>query len=226
MIRILLMTLSILTMPVVLHAQTPEHGPVEGMERLTQFLDGLTTFSADFEQRVLDADKVEIDRSKGTMVLRRNSGGAGQFRWVYTEPYPQIIISDGVVLWLYDEDLEQVTVRNMDDSISRSPAMVLTSDIDPRINFEVTELGHRNNESLQWIELKPKTSSTAKNTDYDFIWLGFDGDQLVSMELIDGFGQTTRMTFSQIQRNPDVNANTFVFEIPEGVDVVSQQEPT
>ncbi|MGB0713688.1 MAG: outer membrane lipoprotein chaperone LolA [Gammaproteobacteria bacterium] len=183
------------------------------VERLHHYLDTARGLSANFEQVVMDQERAEVQRSAGKVRLQRPS----RFRWDYTEPYEQLILSNGKSFWIYDAELAQVTVKPLDTAIARTPAMVLSSDRPVEEDYDLLDLGEM--EGLNWVELVPKV----KDTDYERVRLGFLNDDLRSMELTDGFGQITRINFSNVTVNPHMNASLFNFEPPPGVDVIEAQ---
>jgi len=176
-----------------------------------KFFDGLRSLSADFQQQVVDMDGVLVQQSEGRMMLQR----PGQkFRWDYLLPYRQLIVADGETLWIYDEDLEQVTRSRLDRALGDTPAMLLGSERPLTDNFDISvrELDG----DLQWFSLLPKQ----EKTNFTHIRLGFSGHVLQRMELIDGFENTTLLSFSNIQRNLTVKPEQFRFIPPPNVDVV------
>ena len=178
--------------------------------RLKAYLENVQSLTADFEQIVFDQDGVEMQRSSGQVQLHRPA----RFRWDYRTPYKQLILADGETFWIYDEELEQVTVRPLDRAIARTPAMVLGSDEPVETNYTVTDQGQR--DGLDWLRLIPKV----RDTDYEQVQLGFAGDELHAMELADNFGQVTRLNFRNIDPNPHINPARFRFDPPPGVDVI------
>jgi chaperone LolA len=181
-----------------------------GTERLHSFLEDVKSLSADFEQVLLDADREEIQRSSGTVAIQRPN----RFRWDYELPYEQLILTDGDTFWIYDSELKQVTIRALTTALSRTPAVVLSSDKPIESEFTVEEQGTRR--GLAWVELKPK----AADTEFEAIRIGFRGPELAMMELSDSFGQITQLTFSNIRRNPRLKPGLFRFEPPQGVDII------
>ena len=182
----------------------------EALERLKDFTRGLESFTAAFEQTRYDEDQEPIRESRGLAWLKR----PGLFRWAYREPYQQMIVADGERLWIYDVDLEQVTVKKTERALGTAPIMLL-SDTEPLSEqFDLKDLGKR--ESLYWVRLRPKVD----DTDFEEIYLGFDERSLKVMELRDRFDQATQIVFSDVELNPDVSPERFRFEPPEGVDVI------
>jgi outer membrane lipoprotein carrier protein len=183
-------------------------------DRLDAFLSDLTNLQAEFRQVLVDDDGRAADTSTGTVYLQR----PGRFRWDYRDPYPQLIVADGEKIWLFDPDLSQVTVRSQQQSLGSTPAALLASDRPVDESFLVTELPLRDDGSA-WLALKPRDTSSS----FEGIQVGFDANGLTAMELKDGFGQTTRLEFSDIQRNPELASDLFRFTPPDGVDVIQGQ---
>ena len=184
----------------------------EGDKRLQSFFTSVTAVRAEFTQQVLGANSESLQETRGQMLLLR----PGRFRWDYKKPYEQQIVSDGKKVWLYDVDLEQVTVQSVDSLLGSAPALLLTSDKPLQETFNVRELGAEQN--LQWVELTPKQQEAG----FEKLVLGFDEDNLVNMELQDSFGQLTRLEFKEIERNPVIDPALFDFVAPAGVDVIGE----
>ena len=178
--------------------------------KVSDYFRGLESLKADFVQTVFDDQAKLVQTSSGRMYMQR----PGKFSWDYQEPYPQLIIADGSRLWLYDSDLEQVSVKLMDKALSATPLALLSGAAPIEDTFTVGEQVKRG--GLQWFELHPKTSET----DFESLWIGFKGDTLAAIELADRFGQSTRLSFSNLERNVQINPATFIFIPPPGVDVV------
>lgn len=193
------------------HAATAQPGT--SSNALTHFLDGLQTFSAGFEQVVENEFGEELERSHGVLYVER----PGRFHWAYWEPFPQLIISDGLSLWIFDEDLEQVTVRDITESIDDSPAAVLGGEVDVEQHYVVIDGGTV--EGVNWLELTPRDIESQ----YATVRLGFRNDHLAGMELFDNLGQKTRISFQDTRRNPPLEPGLFEFTPPEGVDVVDER---
>jgi len=196
----------------------PPPAAAGALARLEAFLAEVHALRARFEQEVLDERGVSAQRSRGTVAVLR----PGRFRWDYREPYRQLIVADGERLWIYDEDLAQVTVRPQAEALTRTPLQILTTRAGGALEgFQVRELGLR--EGLEWVELRP--ADTAGQPDFERILVGFDGPRLARMELVDAFGQTVRLRFEAVERNPELDPALFRFEPPPGVDVVRGDGP-
>jgi len=171
-----------------------------------------TTARAHFAQIVLDRNMKMLQQATGTMQFSR----PGRFRWEYDRPYEQTIVSDGSKVWLYDKDLNQVTVRRFDRALGSSPAALLAGSDDIEKSYRLTSLG--NQDGLDWLEAVPRTQDTA----FERVKLGFGKAGLEAMELRDQFGQITVIKFSTIERNPKLPPETFRFTPPKGADVISE----
>ncbi len=182
--------------------------------RLKQFLTELNTFNAEFEQTLFNEFDEVLETSSGVITLMR----PGKFHWSYAQPYSQYLISDGQDLWIYDEDLEQVTVSSITDSIEKSPASVLAGDTDLNDDYIITDLGIM--DGADWIEL----ASADPESQYNSIRIGLNGQELSGMILFDNLGQTTRIIFNNGKRNETVDAALFDFSPPEGIDVIDNRE--
>ncbi|MEM7209672.1 MAG: outer membrane lipoprotein chaperone LolA [Pseudomonadota bacterium] len=184
------------------------------LERLNQFTGDLITFQAGFIQTLYDADSQPIQESRGAVILKR----PGKFRWDYREPYVQSIIADGEKLWIYDTDLEQVTVKTLDRALGNAPIMLLSENRPLDLDFELRDLGER--EGLQWVELQPKV----RDTDFEKIYMGLSETALEVMELRDQFGQATQIRFNNFEMNMNADEQLFAFTPPSGVDIIDATE--
>jgi outer membrane lipoprotein carrier protein len=182
----------------------------EALERLEDFTSGLESFKAGFLQKRFDEEQELIRESRGLAWLKR----PGLFRWEYRDPYQQMIVADGERLWIYDVDLEQVTVKKTERALGTAPIMLLSDSEPLSEQFDLKDLGKR--EGLYWVRLRPKVD----DTDFREIYLGFDDRSLKVMELRDRFDQATQIVFNDVELNPDVAPERFRFEPPAGVDVI------
>jgi outer membrane lipoprotein carrier protein len=173
---------------------------------------GLDSFSAEFTQKLFDADQVMQEESSGILRVQRPN----RFNLEYRQPYYQLYVADGKDLYFYDKDLEQVTVKAQEGMLENTPAMLLSNPSKLDQLYYVKPVGEE--EGLFWYELTPKQPGGS----FDRINLAFKGNELRVMELQDSFGQTTRLMFKNIQHNPDLNPKLFQFVPPKGVDVIRQ----
>ena len=153
-----------------------------------------------------------MQESRGSFALQR----PGKFRWSYAKPHPQVIVGDGDRVWIHDPDLNQVTVRKLARAIGSTPAALLAGAAEIEKAFELSEAGAR--EGLEWLEAKPRE----KEAGFERIRLGLSAEGVEAMELVDHFGQTTLLRFTNVIRNPRIDTNTFRFTPPKGADVLGQ----
>ena len=187
-------------------AETPE-------TRLDHFLEGLETYSAAFQQQLFNESGEQLEKSLGVFYLRR----PGMFHWAYYEPYSQMIISNGITLWIYEEDLEQVIIRNIGDSLGQSPAAILGGNVKIAEHYLVIDMG--NSEGLDWMELTPRDI----DSQYTSIRLGFEGNHLKKMLLYDNLGLQNLITFIDTKRNTKLNIELFDFTPPTDTDVIDER---
>jgi len=192
-------------------------GQVKAEEDASKLLDrfflDLKTLSADFIQTVNNAQLNATEYSEGKLWIQR----PGQFRWNYEKPYWQEIVSNGEKMWIYDADLEQVTIKKIDKSLANTPALLLSNNVGLEESFTIEKLPKRM--GLQWVALYPK------NVDAGFssIRLGFDKARLAEMQLEDNLGQNTHMMFRNVLRNAVIDPNVFDFISPPNIDVFDNQ---
>lgn len=180
-------------------------------ELLQNKLNAISTMTANFNQ-IVKAKKKEVSRSSGTMALQR----PGRFRWNTAEPMQQLIVADGQKMWIYDLELEQVTVKKQEKGLGGTAALFLSGyDNQVTKDFDVTE---KEDGKLLVFDLKAK----AAKENFQRIKLLFNKEQLVGLELYDQLGQITHVTMSQIKMNKPLAAKLFQFKPPKGVDVVRQ----
>jgi outer membrane lipoprotein carrier protein len=149
--------------------------------------------------------------SSGTFMFAR----PGKFIWSYEKPYSQVLQADGDKLYVYDKDLNQVTVRPLGGSLGASPAAILFGSNDLEKNFTLRDAGVKG--GIDWLELTPK----AKDTQFQTVGIGFKDGNLEAMELHDVFGNVTLLTFSNMQKNPPLKSDQFKFAVPKGADVIN-----
>lgn len=181
-----------------------------GRELIDRFVANVVTLQANFKQVLIDADGQVVETTTGTLEIQR----PGRFRWTYVEPYRQTLVADGMNVWSYDVDLEQVTVKPQARALANTPALLLGGSDDALDQFAYEESYFEDN--LNWVSLRPT------NTDSGFtsVELGFDGDTLMSMVFQDNLKQTTLVTLSGVTVNEPIDAKCFRFEVPDGVDLV------
>ncbi|MDD2686396.1 MAG: outer membrane lipoprotein chaperone LolA [Gallionella sp.] len=184
-----------------------------GIDKLKQFVAATHSAQADFSQVLLDPNGKKMQSASGTMQFVR----PGKFRWVYQKPYEQIIVGDGAKFWLYDLDLNQVTVKRLDAALGSSPAALLSGNNEIERGFTLKESGSQ--DGLDWLQAVPK----AQDSSFDRILMAFNEQaELVIMELHDSFGNKTVLRFSALKRNPSLSPQLFKFVPPKGADVMGE----
>lgn len=183
-----------------------------GIDALKAFLNQTQSAKARFAQMVLDKNLKPLQQAQGVMQFSR----PGKFRWDYQKPYEQVIVGDGAKLWIYDKDLNQVTVRKLDRALGASPAALLAGSNELERDYVLTNSGNDN--GLDWLDAVPKNRDTA----FERVRLGFGKAGLQAMELRDAFGQVTVITFADMERNPRISPEVFRFTPPKGADVISE----
>ncbi|ALP53466.1 hypothetical protein Tel_10070 [Candidatus Tenderia electrophaga] len=180
-------------------------------EALQAFFSGLSSLGADFTQGVYAPGNQLKQRSQGRVIIQR----PGKFRWDYQQPYEQHIVADGTKIWLYDVDLEQVTIKPQDQTMANTPASLLSGAGQLSEQFDVLALTR---EGRDWFELVPKRPDSG----FESIYLLLEDDVIHAMELKDSFGQFTRIRFDNVVLNKDYPADSFRLDIPQGVDVIDE----
>ena len=184
------------------------------IDALKAFVADTKTARASFTQAVLDKSGKVRQQSSGTMAFAR----PGKFRWVYQKPFEQVIVGDGSKIWLYDADLQQVTIKQLGQALGSSPAALLAGSKDIDKFYTLKDAGSR--DGLEWLEATPKD----KESTFTGVRMGFAQNTLAAMEIKDNFGQTTVLKFAGLERNPSLPASEFRFTPPKGVDVISDQK--
>lgn len=182
------------------------------VQRLTGLLQKAETLTGRFSQLSLDGTGTQLQETTGEMALKR----PGQFRWNTDEPMAQLLVSNGSKVWLYDPDLEQVTIQTLDQRLTHTPALLLSGDVSAiSDNFRVS---HREAGEVIDFTLEPK----ARDTLFDSLRLSFRNGVINDMQMIDGVGQRTNILFHGVRLNAPLEADLFTFEIPEGTDVITE----
>jgi outer membrane lipoprotein carrier protein len=207
LIRLLLLAAMAIT---AIPAQADDDAAVQ---KLTQLLNQAQTITARFSQITVDGSgSTSLQETAGELALKR----PGLFRWHTDEPQEQLLVSNGQQIWLYDPDLQQVTIQKLDQRLTHTPALLLSGDVSEiRQNFDISfkEAG-----DVVDFTLKPK----AKDTLFDNLRLSFKKGVINDMQLIDSVGQRTNILFLGVKMNPAVDAKQFTFEVPAGADVIQE----
>jgi len=194
-------------------AAIPASAAASSLERFSEFISTTLTAKADFEQKVFDRNRKLMQESRGTLAFSR----PGKFRWIYVKPYAQQIVGDGARVWVYDQDLNQVTVKKLDQALGSTPAALLAGNNNEVVRaFRLADQGEK--DGLEWLEAQPRD----KEGSFEKVRMGFGFSGPEVMELIDNFGQTTVLKFTSFQRNPKLDPSLFRFVPPKGADVIGE----
>ncbi len=185
----------------------------DATQQLTQLLDRIQTMQANFTETVLNKHGQAISESTGKMALER----PGKFRWDVKQPNAQLIVTNGKKLWIYDRDLEQVSIRSLEKEPGEAPALLLSRSDTSLINKFHIKIS-QDGQGMQWFTLVPKDSSDM----FTSIKLGFLKQHLQQMQLNDHLGNKTNIAFSNITTDVNLSANTFSFTPPRNVDVLDE----
>jgi outer membrane lipoprotein carrier protein len=184
----------------------------DGVSSLRDFFNNTNTMRAKFSQVVNDNAGRKVQEVQGTMHLQRPN----KFRWDYNKPYEQQIVSDGKQVFLFDLDLQQVTIRELSKALGSSPASLLAGGAAVEKSFTLKNAVRQ--DDLSWVQAVPKD----KDSGFDQVMLGFKAEKLTKMELYDSFNHVTHIRFENVEQNPALQASTFLFTPPKGVDVVGE----
>ncbi len=181
-------------------------------EELNQFLQSLQTVYAQFNQKLYNENGQLLEESSGNMYVQRPN----RFRWEYRHPYNQLIVADGKQVWIYDSDLEQVTVKALNAALGKTPAFLLSRNRKLEEDFFVNKLPTE--AQVTRFELIPKDAEAQ----FDSMRVNLRGDTILGFELLDNLGQTTHINFSQVRQNLRFRKSLFKFEPPPGVDILKE----
>ncbi|GAA6141664.1 outer membrane lipoprotein chaperone LolA [Hydrogenophaga sp. 5NK40-0174] len=191
-----------------------------GISALEQFVQKTRSGDAAFTQTVTSPKRQgeEVQRQK-TSSGRFTFLRPDRFRFVYARPFEQVIVADGHTLWFFDADLNQVTKRDQQQALGSTPAALIASSTDMgsvRKSFELKDVD--GGDGLAWLEARPKR----QDGQVELVRMGFDGDRLARLEITDGLGQVSVLAFSGWNDGASLKPDDFLFEVPQGADVISQ----
>ncbi|MFC3282441.1 outer membrane lipoprotein chaperone LolA [Litchfieldella rifensis] len=184
----------------------------EGAERLSRLLEPLNTYAATFEQQILDSSGQRLQEAHGQMWLSR----PGKFRWEVEAPYQQVVVSDGDDVYLHDPDLEQVTIQPLDTRVTHTPALLLSGRAS-----ELTDsyrVSRQQQGSAETFTLTPRGADTL----FEELKMTFYSERLGYLQMTDSTGQRTAIEFNDVEYNPSIDDSRFVFDIPDGADVIRE----
>ena len=191
----------------------------DGLQSLENFMRTAQAGQAQFTQTVTapakDGQPARSKTSSGDFAFQR----PGQFKFIYTKPFEQTITADGRTVWLYDVDLNQVTQRNQADALGSTPAAILASANDlSALKKDFALEAVPDADGMQWVQATPKSADGQLKS----VRVGFTGNTLMAMDILDGFGQRSVIRFNNLQVLRSLPAGQFRFEIPLGADVLQQ----
>ena len=183
----------------------------DSVDTLREFVREVKSGRAAFTQVVTSADGQKKRSSRGSFEFERPN----RFRFAYAKPFEQLIVSDGQKVWIHDLDLNQVSVRRLDQALGATPAALLagaTLDKEFELSAQPSEGG------IDWVQATPRQKDGA----FQAMRIGFRGKELAAVEILDGFGQRSRLDFSQYAANVAIAETGFRFVPPKGADVIEQ----
>jgi len=189
----------------------PVYAQSEAAADLRQRLDAMDTLAGAFTQTLLDEEGELLEESRGSFAMAR----PGKFDWHTLEPFEQRLISNRDKIWVYDPDLEQVTVRQVDERMRQTPAVILSEDMQAlNESFTVTR---ETRQALTFFVLTPKNNDDL----FARLELGFDGQLLREIHIHDNLDQLSLFKLEDLTRNSELDQSRFEFQVPEGVDILT-----
>jgi outer membrane lipoprotein carrier protein len=183
----------------------------DAVDALRDFAKDVKSGKANFTQTVTSPDGKRKKLSSGSFEFERPN----RFRFVYAKPFEQTIVADGQKVWIYDADLNQASSRKLSDALGATPAALLAG---TNLERDFTLKAAASEGGLDWVQAVPKQAESTIQS----LKLGFKGKELAGMEIVDGFGQRSRLDFSAVQANVPVAAERFQFKLPAGADLIEQ----
>ena len=211
-IKILLVTLILLTSMVVMASESSNKITAESL--LDGLRNDLQALSADFVQYEIDANNNSSENSIGKVWLQ----APNKFKWQYEKPVPQLIVANGKTVWIYDEDLEQVTIKQQKNR--QNPIYVLLDKKRTEANYTSKLIAKQQHDesAIQWVSLRPKVATE----DVKVVWLGIEDKQLKILKLQNQLDNIVVFEFNHIKRNPELTTDFFEFEPPKGTDIMRE----
>ncbi|MEO8407486.1 MAG: outer membrane lipoprotein chaperone LolA [Oxalobacteraceae bacterium] len=195
-------------------AFAPIFAEAGALDQFKSFVASTKAAKGEFTQRqvkMMDGSAKVSNVSSGNFSFAR----PGKFIWTYQKPYEQLLQADGDKLYIFDKDLNQVTIKKLGDALASSPAAILFGSNDLEKNFILKDAGSK--DGLEWLDATPKS----KDSTFEHIGIGLRNGVPEAMELRDAFGQVSLLTFKNFEKNPPIPANGFKFVVPKGADVFS-----
>lgn len=179
---------------------------------LNEFYQNTQSMEANFEQIIINSQGLQLEQSQGNLILSRPD----KFILNYQTPAEQLYISNGKTIWIYDVELEQVSIKALDEGVGNSPALLLSSNKNIYQHYHVEDVIVSRPDNLQWVQL----TSKAPEMTFERVLLAFNENFLMGMRLYDSFGQVTELKFSKVKINSPISDNQFEFIPPDNVDVI------
>lgn len=183
----------------------------DAVDALREFGRDVKSGKASFTQTVTSPDGKRKKVSSGSFEFQRPN----QFRFAYARPFEQVIVADGQKVWIYDADLNQASSRKLADALGATPASLLAG---TNLERDFTLKAQPSEGGIDWVLATPKQAESTIQS----LKLGFKAKELAAMEIVDGFGQRSRLDFSAVQANVPVAAERFQFKLPAGADLIEQ----
>ncbi len=183
----------------------------DAVDALREFASDVKSGKANFTQTVTSPDGKRKKVSSGSFEFQRPN----RFRFAYAKPFEQTIVADGSKVWIYDADLNQASSRKLSDALGATPAALLAG---TNLERDFTLKAASSEGGLDWVQALPKQAESTIQS----LKLGFKGKELAAMEIVDGFGQRSRLDFSAVQANVSIAAERFQFKLPAGADLIEQ----
>lgn len=183
----------------------------DAVDTLRDFVRDVKSGRAEFTQTVSSPDGARRKVSSGSFEFQRPD----RFRFAYARPYEQLIVGDGRKVWIYDADLNQVSVRALSQAIGATPAALLAG---AALERDFVLQAQPAQDGLDWVQATPR----AKDGAFQSMRIGFRGKDLAEVEILDSFGQRSRLQFSRYEANPALPESAFRFVPPKGADVIEQ----
>ncbi|MEY4640210.1 MAG: outer-rane lipoprotein carrier protein [Pseudomonadota bacterium] len=213
--RTILKLLILMAFCAPLEAQQAVSQEAGAIAQLQGLLDQTHSLSAEVDQLLMDQDGRELQETRALLLMEKPA----RFRWAVTQPYEELMVTDGETIWRYEPDLGQVTIQPFDDDLDRTPVMLLNGDAEAIAeSYDVSSSGMGDN--LTRFILIPRNADRL----FERMSLTFNGPVLEEMQFEDSLGQQTSLTFRETQRNLSIEASQFSFTPPDGIDVIDNRE--
>lgn len=202
--------IAVLAMTICWQVTAEERAPEPGELLLNDFVENVHTFSGRFEQQLVDANNIVVEEANGRLEIQK----PGRFRWAYVEPYEQILVADGLNVWSYDVDLEQVTVKPQAGLLDNTPASLLGGSGSVLEEFDY--IGSFSDRETVWVRLRPKSTDNG----FTKVELGFNDGVLRRLTFSDNLEQTTLIALFDVEVNAEIASEQFEFSPPDDADLV------